>query len=1026
MLPRSQLWDTRIQAPGNSGRSNDGKYIQNKLDKGREKHCRDEVQKWRRRCGHIRKSRSRQHFAIRRDVKAVTDGAAKAERRAPHRRRTLSIRCIGALGNEALREYAAYINQLCGGESTPGTVYSKLCFTRSSVTSRIIGQYLPCTGGKTTCHLLQDLTIWNEFLMLLDVELKELTPRKLGVVSLGSSSRGEWRNSDHYHSFILLHWLLKEHHCIKTLQLQQAVDQENSQILFDALRLNSGLTRLNLNDCGWPGDSSMQLITAVLTMTQLEELELTKVNVTTEFVIGLHSKHSANAFECLYESETLALKVQDLTSETASEVQQRIRKTAAYLNVNFLAVVGVVADTVSCNRSDQSLAFLPLAAMNRETLISALQDDKALLEYAAHIEQLCPGMSTSQTIYAQLRDKKGSWSSRVMGRYLLCTDDGTNPCHLLQDLSIWNEFLRVLDVELKEVAPGRLGVVTLLGIYPWADWIDSDRQHPYILLHWLLREHHCIKTLEFKQAVIPGEPQLLCDALCASSQLTRFKLSDFGYLGVTSTQVVAALSAMTNLVELELTHVHVSRDVLTQLMKTLEGMRSLKSLAFYFNVMTPDDSQYFLEELSKNRAITALRIDACCFVPGEGKVFEEYLAKNAVLEDLTVEHVNETYNYHTTFNLEPLSRALGKNKTLKKLCLMSFDPQHGRHKLFFDALAKNSTLQHLEVDSLPHWGFRVEMFVDLIEKNTGLLRLYVLSSSGCSVASLAAAISRNATLQKLAIHLSDLTHENAALFLEALASNKSLEWVYIGHVYGPVIPEFCRILQETGTEARVKFCAAIDEPGRLARTLKDCPRLSENHVRLFKTMLEGNLVLRDLSLTSSEDDASLSVLRELPQCLANNYSLLKVSMNKCLRFERCMFQVQDTMRRNLSFLNRAAEFVMGLHSKHSAHAFEHLCQSEALLTKVQELACGTEPDARHKIKESAAYLDINFLAIVGVVKEGVACDRDSVHCAQVQFDQLGVDNWLKIRSYLRVSDIRDREAAESLPDSPPLKQKRKS
>lgn len=764
-----------------------------------------------------------------------------------------------------------------------------------------------------------------------------------------------------------------------------------------------------------------------------------------------------------------------------------------------------------------------ICVINTSSRTCGTADDKALLEYAAHIEQLCPGMSTSQTIYAQLRDKKGSWSSRVMGRYLLCTDDGTNPCHLLQDLSIWNEFLRVLDVELKEVAPGRLGVVTLLGIYPWADWIDSDRQHPYILLHWLLREHHCIKTLEFKQAVIPGEPQLLCDALCASSQLTRFKLSDFGYLGVTSTQVVAALSAMTNLVELELTHVHVSRDVLTQLMKTLEGMRSLKSLAFYFNVMTPDDSQYFLEELSKNRAITALRIDACCFVPGEGKVFEEYLAKNAVLEDLTVEHVNETYNYHTTFNLEPLSRALGKNKTLKKLCLMSFDPQHGRHKLFFDALAKNSTLQHLEVDSLPHWGFRVEMFVDLIEKNTGLLRLYVLSSSGCSVASLAAAISRNATLQKLAIHLSDLTHENAALFLEALASNKSLEWVYIGHVYGPVIPEFCRILQETGTEARVKFCAAIDEPGRLARTLKDCPRLSEvsydlsgsfklslkeeegfrrfischqlielsiyldqhkissksawflasflsstknlkvinlsiftsaqtthilldglsrnrsisemsleyfsfwqNHVRLFKTMLEGNLVLRDLSLTSSEDDASLSVLRELPQCLANNYSLLKVSMNKCLRFERCMFQVQDTMRRNLSFLNRAAEFVMGLHSKHSAHAFEHLCQSEALLTKVQELACGTEPDARHKIKESAAYLDINFLTIVGVVKEGVACDRDSVHCAQVQFDQLGVDNWLKIRSYLRVSDIRDREAAESLPDSPPLKQKRKS
>ncbi|CAN7989443.1 unnamed protein product [Ixodes hexagonus] len=753
----------------------------------------------------------------------------------------------------------------------------------------------------------------------------------------------------------------------------------------------------------------------------------------------------------------------------------------------------------------------------RRTTIGAA-DDEALLEYAAYIDQLCPGMSTAgpEPIYTQLRVGKSSATSSVIGRYLLCTDDGTKPCHLVQDLSIWNEFLRVLDAELKEVSPGKLNVLGLHGIHPWAEFKESDLRHSSMLLHWLLKEHRCIKALEFKQAVfVPGESQLLCDALRTNSRLTRFKLSDYGYREDTSMQVITAISTMTQLVELELTHLHVSSSALAHLMKALQGTMTLKSLAFYFIILTPDDTQHFLEGLSKNTTIKALRIDACCFVPGDGKVFKEYLAKNEVLEDLTVEHENEKYNYHTKFNLGPLSGALEQNKALKKLCLMSFDRDPSRCELFFEALANNSTLQHLEIDSVPcsYWGFKVEeMFAELIGKNTGLLRLDVLLSSGCSVASLAAAIRQSVTLQKLALHLSDLTQENARLFLEALASNKSLELVRIGNVWGTVIPEFYRILQETGTEARVKFCATIDEPTRLASTLKNCPMLSEvsydlsdcskrslkkeegflqfischhlvelsisldqykitsksawflasflsstkklkviklsifapvlithilleglsrnrsisemsleffsysqNHLRLFKTMLEGNLVLRDLSLTSSKDKKSLSVLRELPQCLICNYSLLKVTMDKCLRFETCMFQVQDIMRRNLSFLNRAAEFVMGLHSKCSADAFEHLCQSEALVKKVQELDSGTESDARHKIKESIFYLNSNFLIVVGVVKDNLTCDRDGGHSAQVQFDQLGLDIWLKIRSFLRVSDIRDCEVAESFP-----------
>ncbi|CAN7989442.1 unnamed protein product [Ixodes hexagonus] len=725
-------------------------------------------------------------------------------------------------------------------------------------------------------------------------------------------------------------------------------------------------------------------------------------------------------------------------------------------------------------------------------------DNKALREYAAYINELCGGKSTPGEVYRELRASRSSVTSRIISHYPRCTGEGTKPCHLLQDLTIWNEFLRLLDAELKELAPGKLGVVCL-GSSSLSEWKNSDRRHPSILLHWLLKEHHCIKTLELKQVVVPGKPRILCDALRLSTGLTRLKLSDYGWPGDTSLHLVTAVLTIAQLEELELAKVNVSKDALASLANALGGMKHLRSLAIYFLDGSGDYIGPLLKGLSKNATITTLKVDSHCFAPEGGKVFEKYLAQNAILQGLTIEH--DMYGHHAEFNVTGLARALETNKVLKKLSLGSFDKEESRGKLFVEAMSKNTTLQHLHFSSLP-WDLDVEVLAELIEKNTGLSHLEVSYSSACAVAPLAAAIKQNVSMRQLALHLSVSNHDNAKLFVEALASNKSLELVTICDVDETSVPDLYRLLQETGTEARVKFCAAIEDPTCLASTLKNCPKLTDVsydpcddlepgscingleqlvschhlvklwlgldedietecarslasflsstktlkdfhlsletsaqttqillgglscnrsitlmsleywsfqhcHVGLFKAMLEGNMMLRDLSVESADDTVSLSVLERLPECLLNNYSLLNVGLNKCLEFKTCIFQVQDILRRNLSFLNRAAEFVVGLHSKHSANAFERLYRNETLATKVQDLTCETAPEVQQMIRSSASYLDANFLAIVGVVERSVACDRGSQCGGQVQFDQLGLDNWLKIRSYLRVSDIRE-------------------
>ncbi|CAN7938786.1 unnamed protein product, partial [Ixodes hexagonus] len=179
--------------------------------------------------------------------------------------------------------------------------------------------------------------------------------------------------------------------------------------------------------------------------------------------------------------------------------------------------------------------------------------------------------------------------------------------------------------------------------------------------------------------------------------------------------------------------------------------------------------------------------------------------------------------------------------------------------------------------------------------------------------------------------------------------------------------------------------------------------LYKSQLGSWKTLFKSNRMLRDFSLKIKKTKESLPVLSEFPRFLASNYWLLSISFEHELEFQPYMFQVQDIMRRNLTLLHRATDFGMGRHTKRCAEAFECLCLNESLMKKVQGLNHGTERDAMAKIKVAARHLEENFMVIAGVVRESVVCNRKH----RLQLDSIGLDNWLKIRSYLKVSDIRD-------------------
>lgn len=715
-----------------------------------------------------------------------------------------------------------------------------------------------------------------------------------------------------------------------------------------------------------------------------------------------------------------------------------------------------------------------------------------LEEYAEYLYERCPGLSTVNKIHADLRYIKGIISGKRINHDLPCTEGAGKLCQIWGDLTLWNEFLWLVDAQLLEVTPGVLGVVCLHGEVSAPVYDNILRRHACMLLHWLVKEHRCVKVLELEGTVIPRGHHLFCDALRVSSGLRRLKLRRYYFEDTVSKAIVGAIGSLAMLEELDISKLNLSMDAVIDLASLLTDMKSLRSFSFCDISLVESTAQIFFESLGSAKHITAL-----------------------VLAKICVRHDREDAPLpERVYNPEPIFKMLEQNTVLKKLHLRSFSWLPSDAQPMVKAMSKNATLESLVIDDL-FWSMDIDFFAELMESNTGLKELalpYVII--GCFTP-FVRAIQKNSSLQKLTLGVSKIDAAEAELFFQAVACSHSLEHVNLGSIGRENVKDFCRIRKDTGTETRVEFKTRFENPTLCCETFNICKSLGNicfsfhyNHIdpavlcglfdqlqvchwlaklsisfykviddasaaslaryvssakalkdleldfetsestlpvllegissnksisklslnpwafdvpesQMFGAMLKASMTLNELTLRASHcsesddefwDDPSFAILLYIPSCLSQNYTVIDVDISDHREAEEDMFRVKDTMRRNLSFLQRAAQFAMGVRSKQCAEAFERVHRSEALVTKLQELACVTKAEAREKIKSSLRDLDENFLVMAGVVRKKVVCVEPT--SGQITLDRIGVDNWLQIRSYLKVGDVLDEPVAE--------------
>ncbi|CAN7944601.1 unnamed protein product [Ixodes hexagonus] len=428
---------------------------------------------------------------------------------------------------------------------------------------------------------------------------------------------------------------------------------------------------------------------------------------------------------------------------------------------------------------------------------------RTLLEYASDVTRLCPDKKMAQELCDDLSSARSFITSKRLDLGLCCTHGEANNCHILEDLSPWNECLCTINLELKEAAPGKLGIFSLRGL-PLPETYEHNNHLAYVLLHWLLQEHRCIMKLELSGEAISWRHKLLFDGISRCSGLRQLKLTVCNTENTDgcADDLAAAIDSLEKLEKLELATLILSLTAQKQLVRNFQRLQSLRSLAF-LSVDTLEDDKPTAED------------------PSASFLFGEYLANNTSLKKLSID-----MGKGQVPQLEPLLQALRRNKSLERLHFDYIELNKDKMEALAEAVAESTTLRVLEISFLST-NFKLKTVAKLIERNTGLRELRMGYLEIKDVAPLAQAIRVNRTLKKLSFFWQSMKPRRAAILLEALASNSSLELVSIGEVYDDVLAEFYRTLVATGTKERVRFNFSISDPFVLMQVLHGCPDLTE-------------------------------------------------------------------------------------------------------------------------------------------------------------------------------------------------------
>lgn len=204
--------------------------------------------------------------------------------------------------------------------------------------------------------------------------------------------------------------------------------------------------------------------------------------------------------------------------------------------------------------------------------------------------------------------------------------------------------------------------------------------------------------------------------------------------------------------------------------------------------------------------------------------------------------------------------------------------------------------------------------------------------------------------------------------------------------------------------ALMTVMAAMEKNESVAQLDMDYSTSDAACTQAFVAMIKKNRTLTHFGCMSTK----LSELQVIAHELRANYTLTTFKIWEKVDFEETVFEINEILRRNASYLNRTVEYA--LYPKRfggergPALAFLDACQLQPFKKHLAKLA-GSESAARKAVQNAREHIQFYLFAITGV------CKQVPVRCwphptGATQMDRLNDPCWRNIFSYLDVTDIR--------------------
>lgn len=532
------------------------------------------------------------------------------------------------------------------------------------------------------------------------------------------------------------------------------------------------------------------------------------------------------------------------------------------------------------------------------------------------------GAADDNNLLVDLEGARGFFSGKLIDYRMPCTATEDRTCQIVANLTVWNEFLCPLQLELQELPEtGRqLGLVVVHNTCLPQPKRRLDQAAT--VLYWLLCSHHCVARINITHVITyRGMAELCIPVLCKTldgnpslkSVILRSDLPvEFECKDIK--RVLKVISSLKCLEEVEFPHcsawcLHTVSDILRNTTTlTLLNWCSVEHVQSTI-------AKRFLTVLKTNSTLRDLSLSAAV-ISASPTLFVEFLTGDAQLQHLRVVSncdccADDSWGW--------IFKGMLKNQSVLSLQAENVTMDFETAELASNMLAENRVLRSFRLLAGPY------------VRNTPMWFILSLGMPPDTTA-FQEAIARNTTLQYMTVNFSIWSAEDWGPFFRVLSEHTSLKMVTVDvekEEEYRLLPGVIKALQESGCEDKVLF-KAPDITDELA--VADCKPFCELRVEIcdrttgrilpLMEQLSTFSRLRELSLTLASWDCT--IFPAISEYIAMTSTLRKLCVELNMRvFAPELVEWWPELSKSLLLNRSITDFGVGI--------LEGRCQNVALL-----------------------------------------------------------------------------------------------